>query len=37
MTQQNASLVEEVSTLSEDVLNRAGEMKNAVNLFRISV
>ncbi len=36
MTQQNASLVEEVSTLSEDVLNRAREMKDAVNLFTIT-
>ena len=36
MTQQNAALVEEVSSLSEEVLNRAKEMKDAVNLFKIS-
>jgi methyl-accepting chemotaxis protein len=36
MTQQNAALVEEVSSLSENVLGRAKEMKDAVNLFKIS-
>ncbi len=36
MTQQNAALVEEVSSLSENVLNKAKEMKDAVNLFKIS-
>lgn len=36
MTQQNAALVEEVSSLSEEVLNRAKDMKDAVNLFTIS-
>jgi methyl-accepting chemotaxis protein len=36
MTQQNASLVDEVSSLSEEVLNRAKEMTDAVNLFTIS-
>ena len=36
MTQQNAALVEEVSSLSEEVLNRAKEMKDAVNLFKVS-
>ena len=36
MTQQNAALVEEVSSLSEEVLNRAKEMKDAVNLFTVS-
>ncbi len=36
MTQQNAAMVEEVSTLSEDVLNKARQMKDAVNLFTIS-
>jgi methyl-accepting chemotaxis protein len=36
MTQQNAAMVEEVSTLSEDVLNKARQMKDAVNLFTIT-
>jgi methyl-accepting chemotaxis protein len=36
MTQQNAALVEEVSSLSEEVLNRAKEMKDSVNLFTVS-
>ncbi|PKL15807.1 MAG: hypothetical protein CVV49_19480 [Spirochaetae bacterium HGW-Spirochaetae-5] len=36
MTQQNAALVEEVSSLSEEVLNRAREMKESVNLFTVS-
>jgi len=36
MTQQNASLVEEVSGLSSEVFDRAREMKETVNLFRIS-
>ncbi len=37
MTQQNAALVEEVSSLSEDLLGRARNMKDAVNLFKTSV
>ncbi len=36
MTQQNAALVEQVSSLSEEVLNRAREMKDSVNLFTVS-
>lgn len=36
MTQQNASLVEEISGLSEEVLTRAKDMKNAINLFKVS-
>jgi len=36
MTQQNSALVEEVSSLSEELLTRAKDMKDSVNLFNVS-